>query len=153
EGEESEFADLIKSVSVDISPYTVLFGLEQAGLVTRNDGKLELVRKVYSNPENLEESLAMLSQDVDDLIHAVEKNTLDQPKVPNLHITTVFDNICQDDLEKIRLWLLDKGTTFHEEARAYLSKFDKDANPRLFARSGGARVVVSAFSLSSELHG
>ena len=89
----------------------------------------------------------MLAQDADFLLRAVEKNIFAEPNIPNLHISTVFDNICQENMPEIQEWLLDKGTAFHEEARAYLAKFDKDANPRLYDKQGGGKVAVCAFAL------
>lgn len=146
-GNESEFASLVRTISLDVSPYTVLFALEQAGVIKRDRQSVKLFKTAFKITSNVTDSLEILSSDVNDLIKAVEENVFLEPKVPNLHITTVYDNICVEKLTEIRDWLLDKGTEFHENARQYLSKFDKDANPRLYNMKGGAKVSLSAFSL------
>ena len=147
EGAESEFAGLVRTVSADMNPYTVLFALEQSGAVERDGKRISLVHSVYEAKGDALESLEMLAQDADYLQRAVEENIFAKPSIPNLHISTVFDNICQENMPKIREWLLDKGTSFHEEARAYLAKYDKDANPRLYDKQGGGKVAVCAFAL------
>lgn len=149
-GNDSEFAELVRTVSHDVSPYTVLFGLEEAGAVKRSGDKVSLIKEAYSVPENVEASLSMLASDSNDLMQAVDENIFAQEKIPNLHVTTSYDNICQDKLAEIRDWLLDQGSAFHERAREYLSKFDKDANPRLYKSVGGARVSLCAFSFTEK---
>ncbi len=150
EGAESEFAELVKSISKDINPYTVLFELERAGLVSRQDNHLELRTATYniSGVAQFEQAFELLERDSSDLLQAVEQNVLHSLKVPNLHQHTEYDNICVDALPQIQKWLLDKGTTFHEQARNYLAKFDQDVNPRLRKKQGGARVALGAFSLT-----
>ena len=145
EGTDSEFAALVRKLSADVNPYTVLFALEQSAAVEKKDHAVVLKKAVYS-PDADEEAVAqMLSQDSAALFSSVEAN-VKKPEVPNLHITTIYDNLCLEDLEDIRAWLLDRGTTLHEEARAYLAARDKDANPRLFKKVGGGKVTLCAFS-------
>lgn len=146
EGAESEFVDLVHAVSVDVNPYTVLFGLEQAGAVQRVGKEARLIHRVYDTSKDILNGLELLAQDSDRLHEAVSENLFTQPAIPNLHVTTRYDNICVEHLDEIRNWLLDKGSAFHEEVRTYLEKHDKDSNPRLYKKSGGATVSVSAFS-------
>jgi hypothetical protein len=146
-GKDSEFSELVFSVSNDVSPYTVLFGLEQAGSLERKDNRAILTAPAYISSKNIKESLSLLSDDTADLISAVEDNLFNKPEIPNLHLTTVFDNICLDEADNLREWILDQGTAFHEKIRTHLSKFDKDANPRLYKKKGGVRISVGAFSI------
>ncbi len=146
EGAESEFCDLVAAVSVDTNPYTVLFGLEQAGAVIRVGKRAKLTKSIYDASKNALEGLDLLGQDSARLHAAVTENIFDKPAEPNLHITTLYDNVCVEDLEHIRKWLLDKGTEFHEAAREFLKKYDKDSNPRLYKKTGGATVSLCAFS-------
>ena len=147
-GAESEFALLVRSVSKDINPYTVLFELERVGFVERSGESLVLRTGAYriKGGAQLEQAFELLERDSGDLLTAVTENVLRPPAIPHLHLRTEYDNISPDALSEIQEWLLDKGTTFHEEARAYLAKFDKDVNPRLYTKPGGARVMLGAFS-------
>ncbi len=150
ESTDSEFAELVKSISADVNPYTILFALEQSNSVKKENGKLRLIENVYQPQKNEAESLDILIEDSSALINSVKENIYEPKDVPNLHITTSFDNICLKDMPKIREWILDKGTSFHEEVRNFLAKHDKDANPRLFREVGGASVRLTAFSLYQE---
>lgn len=150
EGAESEFATLVRSVSKDLNPYTVLFELERIGLVERRESLLALRSGTYQikGEDRAEEAFELLERDSDDLLSAVGCNILESPPIPHLHLRTEYDNVCREALPEIREWLLDRGTTFHEEARSYLAKFDKDVNPRLYQKEGGARVMLGAFSFT-----
>ena len=150
DGSESEWAELVRSVSVDVNPYTVLFALEQSGTVRRHDGEVELLESVYAPRENVAAGLEMLGSDAGSLIRAIEENLFSRPQTPNLHIATTYDNITIESLAEIRAWLLDRGTTLHEAAREFVAKRDKDANPRLHAKQGGGRVTLCTFSLVEE---
>lgn len=149
EGPDSEFAGLVAALSTDLSSYTVLFELERLGLV-RKEGKLvSLVSDVYvPSREKVEEGLTLLAEDCRDLMQGVEENIFDPGTTPNLHIKTQYDNVCVEAIDEIRTWFLDKGSEFHEQARNFLSKHDKDLNPRLHNKQGGARVCVGIFSLA-----
>lgn len=152
EGNESEFATLVRTISTDVNPYTVLFELERTNQVKKDGKFLKLLSAVYevAGSKKLSEAFSIVGRECNDLFSAVEQNILTTCEVPNLHLRTEFDNICVDALPKIRAWVLDKGTTLHEEARAYLAQFDKDSNPRLFSKDGGAKVALSAFSLTGD---
>lgn len=141
-----DFLKLVHSVSKDLNAYTVLFELERIGAVERDGDKLKLKRDVFVPKEDIRGGLGLLASDAKDLFLAVEENLFGSNKTPHLHIKTFYDNVCEDNVEEIRQWFLDKGAIFHEEARRYLSQFDKDINPRLHARKGGVRVAVGSFS-------
>lgn len=150
-GAKSEFAHLVRSVSVDLNPYTVLFELERAGAVKHHAGKLELLTRVFAPPADTQKGLEMLGEDVQDLVGAVNANLFNKPEVPHLHLSTMFDNICAENVEEIREWLLQQGTKFHEQARQYLARYDKDANPTLGKKRGRARIALCAFSFSESV--
>lgn len=149
EGTQSEFAELVASISQDISPYTLLFELERLGIVVRREKSLILAQRAYSLRGDSDDSYELLGQDITDLINAVDSNIHQKKEIPNLHITTRYDNICTSKLPEIRQWILERGAAFHSELREVLSKADKDLNPTLFKEKGGGQVVVGSFSLSS----
>ena len=96
---------------------------------------------------DLKRGVELLSSDMDDLINAVDENVFSRSSQPNHHVKTQYDNIVLEALPAIREWFLKKGALFHEEARKFLSKFDRDVHPELSKKEGGARVALGSFSL------
>lgn len=150
-GASSEFVELVQSVSQDLNAYTVLFELERLGLVRRERSHLVLIADTVNPGRDVKRGVELLASDMGDLIEAVEENIFAEHVVPNHHIKTHYDNIVVEALPKIRQWLLERGAKFHREARAYLSKFDKDLHPHLHAKKGNARVAIGSFSVTSEV--
>lgn len=146
EGNDSEFARLVRSVSKELNPYTLLFELERIGAVKRHGNKLKLETQVYVPKGNNQRALEMLASDSEDLIEAVEENISSDLNFPNLHLTTTYDNICLKAVDQIRDWILTEGSKFHERVREYLSRFDIDSNPKLKGEPAGSKVTVGAFS-------
>jgi hypothetical protein len=148
-GDESEFAELVRSVSRDLNPYTVLFELERIGIVRKGDQEIELHGEVLISPRDLKRGCELLGSDFDDLIRSVESNVTSDGReaAPNHHVRTQYDNIVAEAVPKIRTWMLKKGAELHEEARRFLSRHDKDLTPSIAKKRGGVRVVLGSFSL------
>lgn len=154
EGKESEFVSLVRSVSKDLNPYTVLFELERIGAVTRQGDKLHLSSIAYVPHGDALAGFGLLSGDADDLISSVEENILGdcERSVPNLHVKTEYDNICEEHVPEIRRWFLEQGQKLHEAARGFLSRFDRDLNEDLRSKKGGVRVAIGSFSIVAAAH-
>lgn len=151
EGKESEFAELVASVSQDINPYTVLFELERSENVVRTPKGLKLKKAVFQpSDKDTASGLNLLTGDISDFIRAVEQNIFQPPTVPHLHIKTDYDNIPSDMLPEIKALVLSEGDAFQKRMRDYLSRFDRDINPTVKGR-GRARVAVGTFSFTEEL--
>jgi hypothetical protein len=148
EGVQSEFFELVQSVSKDLNPYTLLFELERLGAVERRGSLITLKISTYDVRHSPEQGWVLWSQDVEDLVFAVEENVSKNEHVPNLHIGTRYDNIVKEEMPAIRRWILSKGAEFHAQVRAHLSQFDKDLNPALFEKEGGGKIIVNSFSRS-----
>lgn len=147
EGDDSEFRKLVRSISSDVNPGTVLFELERVGAAERVKGGLKLRARAYVPRNNPTEGFKLLAADAEDLMAAVEENVFgeDQEATPNLHAKTEYDNISKAHLPMIREWLYKEGSAFHAKVRNFLAGFDKDMNPKL-SQEGGARVAVGTFS-------
>ena len=144
------FVELVSSISKEINPYTVALELERLNLVKRNKESLSLVAKEYLPRKNLIATANLLSKDIQDLILAGESNAVKEELVPNLHLTTRYDNIRLDALPKVKRWLMNEGAKLHEKARDYLSKLDIDINPSdKKTISGGGYVALGTFSLTT----
>ena len=146
QGKNNEFIDLVRSVSNDPNPYTVLYELERLGMVQKTSRGLKLIGTFFNPSMNPTESLKLLASDTDDLITAVEENIEGTEKVPNLHIKTEYDKVSEDAVEKIRNWFIKEGGVFHARARKFLSQFDKDINPDVKGKNCKVRVAVGTFS-------
>ncbi len=144
-GEHSEFVALVKSVSTDLNPYTVLAELERLGFVVRKKNKLKLNARVFIAKGDYLQGFNILAKDYQDLIHAVEENVKSsEPR--NLHLRTEYDNVDIEALPVIQAWLIEEGSAFHTRVRNYLAQYDRDLNPKLSNGKLGARVVFGAFS-------
>ncbi len=146
EGDESEFRDLVRTVSSDVHPGTILFELERIQAVERGPRGLKLVLQQYSAEHNSLEGYSILASDMDDMIKAAEQN-LSRSTRPNLHHTTKFDNISLDKLPALADWILHEGEKFHAKLRDYLARHDQDINLPKKSTPGGGKVSVSTFSL------
>ncbi len=145
---ESRFHDLVRTITTNLNPATVLFELERMGAVTRTPRGLKLAQDFSSLSNDLLGAIDVASQDFQTLLTCVEENTQPGPKVGNLHIRTEYDNIYLKHADEIRLWIIEKGKEFHRSAREYLSKFDKDVYPSSEVNDpAGLRVTLQAFSL------
>ena len=146
EGLDSEFADLVTSISKDLNPYTVLFELERAGLIEKTARGAKLTRPSYQpSKENIETALQMLHRDASDLYNAVEENMYLDTKIKNLHVASEFDNIPAQHVSAIKKEILARGAAFNAEIKKYLEQFDRDVNPSVTG-TGKARVSVGLFS-------
>ena len=147
EGDESEFRELVRSVSTNINPGTVLFEMERIGAVKRKKDQIALVKDVHRIEGDPTRGYELLARDIDSLIIAGEENILKLKPEPNMHFRTEYDNLYLKELPQIEQWLRDEGRAFHKRTREYLSQFDKDINPGNGGAAGG-KVTVTAFSTS-----
>jgi len=150
EGDSSEFHQLVASVSTDLSPLATLQELERRGLVERRGKRIHFKGALLPLEENYFQGMELLGRDIDSLLTAVSNNLAGEEATKNLHIRTEYDNIDPKTVPTIRKWLLKRGREFHKEMRAYLSKFDQDLTASDSGDDKGARVSVTAFSLTSE---
>ena len=159
EGRKGSFAELVQSVSSDLNPYTVLFELERAGAAERTEKGIRLLRNSHQPREDIGEGLDLLGEDSLVLMSAVSENVLDNPKMENLHIKTVYDNIAPSNESSIREWFLRNGGELHRKAREHLSALDRDINPKAPGinvksgpKSGKLRATVVTFSFTERVH-
>jgi hypothetical protein len=152
-GNDSEFAEMVRSVSQDLNPYSVLGELESAKLVERKDAVVTLVSPVYIPAGDIKRGFQLVASDVDDLVLAAEENIEHQENPPHLHIKTSYDNIDVRALPEIREWCIKKGQEIHAEAREFFSRYDLDMNPQRAKggeATGGARVALGTFSIAQQ---
>ena len=150
EGSDCEFNQLVRHVSKDISPASVLLALEKVGAVKQSkdtsEGKVRLLAKAYVPEGNPVEIARLLASDIEDLTEAVLENIdTTQGPLPNYHAKTYYDNIAAEDLPEIKDWLIKESYKFQRKVEKYLSQKDLDYNPDE-NKKGGARVALGVFS-------
>jgi len=150
EGKNSEFVKLVSAVSKNLNPYTLLFELERLGAVKKRADRLELLVDALQTKGDVSEGLRILSQDIADLLYAVEENLFEEQDdtlyVPNLHSRTFFDNIQKSKVPEIKKWILEQGSIFHKKVRNHLANFDADLNPSIPKTDAGQKFSVTTFS-------
>jgi len=146
---DTEFADLVMSVSTDLNPGTILFELARAGLVEKTtQGKVKLIKRLSHFKGDREQLYALLADDLDSLTLAVEENLVGKNTVPNAHFRTEYDNILKSAVPQIRRYILKETKLFHLKLSEYLARYDADINPKEGEEAGGT-VTLSSFSLTS----
>lgn len=144
--ENSDFNNLVESVSKDLNPATILFELKRVNAVKETTKGITLISESYSPSGNIEEGVAILGNDIDYLFQGAEENIFEKNKIPNLHRRTEYDNIRPEGIEEIREELLKEGFAFHRKIRSILSKHDQDLNPKKGFKGKGVKVVLGTFS-------
>ncbi len=141
----SEFHKLVRSVSQDLNPATVLFELDRIGVVEHTPKGVRLLRLNYVPKGDLEAGVTMLTTDLVDLAAAVEENIVIAPDVPNLHLSTEYDRIRPEGVEQLKAWLLREGHELHLRARKEMARFDQDVNPDPNYHGPYVRIVLGTF--------
>lgn len=150
DGDKCEFHQLVRSVSTDLHPGTVLFELDRLGAIEYRRRGICLVSQVYIPKDDLKQGLSLLAADIGDISEAVLSNLLTTGPLPNLHAKTEYDNVHPDAIPTIRKWLLRTGAQFHQKVRRFLAKYDQDITPSKTFHSPGIRVAIGTFSIIDE---
>lgn len=147
DGPQSRFHRLVRSVTRNINPLTVMQELLQMGAVEKSPRGLVYIKRGGTFGNDKLAALDLTAQDIASLIRCVEENTSGLPELSNLHIRTEYDNIYGSRSAEIRRWVLDRGKEFHKAVRDFLATCDKDVTPSDSDEQAGTKVVVQAFSV------
>ena len=145
-GNRSDFARLVRSVSKDLNPHTVLFELDRLGVLIKEGELVALKHQEFVPQGDPEESMRLVSTDAKDLLSAGSENAFSENALPHLHAHTEYDNVPDESLPEIREWFLELGRRVHAECRGFLSKFDRDITPDSGRGTGQNRIVLGTFS-------
>ena len=150
QGSKSEFYQLVRLVSSDIAPSSVLLALESVGAVEKANSKIKLKTRAYRPEKNPAEVARLLAGDVEDLTEAVLENIeSDKAPAPHYHGKSIYDNIALDHLPEIQSWLQSECDKFQDKIEKYLATHDLDLNENLKEEKGGGRVVLGVFTRST----
>ena len=143
-GTDSEFHALVKSVSADLNPYTVLQELERFGAVERTSQGLKLAHRVWVPKGDIKQGFEIVAKDISDLLTTVEENvTSREPQ--HLHLRTEYDNIPAKFMPEIKEWLMREGSALHQRARNFMARMDRDENKGIQPGTDRIRVVLGSF--------
>lgn len=145
-GSKNNFQKLVFKVSKDLNYHTVRFELERLGLVSCKGGYLTLLQPAFIASGDPVQILKMAAEDAEDLLVACQENAFSASHIPNLHARTEYDNVPDEFIHRIREWMLELGQKIHEESRKYISRYDKDINPKIKSKEGSNRVVLGTYS-------
>lgn len=152
--ENSEFYDLVSSISQHLNPGTVLAELQRLGVVEKQGERLKLLRADHKSDDSERWRLELAALDLNTLLMAVQDNIEhSEEELRNAHFRTEFDNIQLEAIPSLRQWVYDETEKFHTRVREKLSKKDCDINPRL-KKSGqpaGGRIVVSGIGYAERI--
>lgn len=144
DGDKSEFANLVRTVSRDIHPGTVLFDLQRQSLVEVTQAGLKISSQ--KDKKSINELYNQVAEETRDFVAAMLDNleaTSETP--PNYQISSTFDNIDESDLPMIRARLNETLSKLQDDAEAALKQFDLDVHPDS-SKKGGRRVVVGLYA-------
>lgn len=122
------------------------FELERLGVIVIQDRKAKLLTRFYDTSSDIKETFLLGSLDVSDLLVSIQENGFQNNPIPNLQARTQYDNIPDENLNTIREWFLRAGSEFHDNARTFLSKFDRDISGADAQGQGRNRIVVGTYS-------
>ena len=145
EGTSSEFANLVSSVSKEISHYSVLFELQRLNAVEHLDNKIYLRTAEHGTREDISKAMASVSEDIEALLMATEHNVSFTHLPSQLQLRTFFDNVQINKLEEIQSWILAEGQKLHSIARDKIGPLDLDVNP-VKDTNGGGSVTIGTFA-------
>ena len=145
---DSQFAELVHSVSRDLSPGAVLGELERINAVQMCVRGVKLALPGFTPRGNMKENYILLANDIQLLMTVVEENTTSGDPIPHFHATTEYDNVSDEALSEIKTWLAKQGSKFHQLVMKHIAQFDHDSNPNISSRQGGGRVALVSFGLT-----
>ena len=141
--EESEFAHLVRDVSTDVHPYTILKELERLKLIEINSIGAKPLKSSFISAMNDESTARIISRDINDLLFCTEENINANARKPHHHTTTEYDNIPSEYINELQEWIIKEGAQFHQKVRDRVSVLDRDLNEDSHIQKSKGRIRFS----------
>lgn len=146
EGPSNEFSQLVRAVSNEVRPGSVLAELERSGAVERTKKGIRLKGRTHGAVHDVRAGLRLLAEDSGDLICSLLENIYrKEGDTPQYHGSIVFDDIDESDVPKVRKWIFENSRRFQDRAERYFSNLDQGINPDP-KKKGGQRVALGIYS-------
>ncbi len=151
--EESEFSKLVRGVSGDVHPHTILCELERLELVKVEHGHAKALKSSFVSAMDDENTARIISRDIDELMLTAEGNVYAKGPRPHHHTTTSFDNIPLEYESELRVWLKHEADLLHKKIRDHVSQYDRDLAEKPIKDSGQGtlRFTLGSFGRVSRI--
>jgi len=126
----STFAGLVKEYSGDVPARAILDELLRVGAAERTgDDKVRLLARAYIPATGEEEKIGILGADVTELVGTIDHNLQAPPGEAFFQRKTMYDNIPEEALERLRREIAARAESFLEQTDRRLAENDRDVNP------------------------
>ena len=148
---EGGFADLVRRHGGDVPQRAMLDELLRVGAVERaRDGRLRLRNRAYVPSGGEADKLAILGEDVGDLITTIDHNLTHPPEEAFFQRKVAYDNLVGEALPGLRDLARRRSQALLEALDREMAPLDRDANPDARG-SGRHRVVLGIHYLEHEV--
>lgn len=132
EGKSGSFAELVKTYSGDVPARAILDELLQTGVVELSpNGHARLLTRAYIPGSGETEKLEILGKDVAGLISTIDHNTQAPADDRFFQRKVFYDNLPDEAIAPLRAMVLERGQPMLEEFDRWMSKHDRDVNPKI----------------------
>ena len=151
EGGEKSFSYLARKYSGDVPARAILDELVRVGSVHRlENGEIQLHSRAYIPGTGEEDKIAILGNEVADLIQTIDHNLQVPPEQSHFQLKVAYDNLPQESIRRIRTASSRRAMKLLELLDRELSRVDRDVNPSARG-TGRVRAGLSIFYFEEAL--
>ena len=145
EGSKGSFAALVREFSGDIPPRAIADELARVGAIEmRSDGRIRLLTRAYIPRGDQAGKIAILGEDVADLIRSIDHNLTCPPGEAYFQRRVSYDNIPREAVPALTKTLARKAQACLESLDRTLAAADRDRSPSVKG-SGRLRTGVGIY--------
>jgi hypothetical protein len=145
EGDEADFASLVRKYSGDVPARAVLDELLRVGAAEKTgEGKVRLVARAYVPAAGEAEKVGILGTDVSELVATIDHNLQAPPARAFFQRKAAYDNVPEEAVEALRAEIAARAEAFLEKTDRRLAENDRDVNPAV-SGTGRRRVGLGIF--------
>lgn len=138
QGEDGSFNSLVQRYSGDVPHKAMLKELQLNGIITLQDGdKVTLNNQAYIPKKSEEERLALMGQDISELIHTIDHNHHNSPEQAYYQRKVCYDNLPVEAVAQFRNMAAEDCQALLIKFNSWLVKHDRDSTP---TASGNGRM-------------
>lgn len=123
---QSEFAQLSREITTDVSPSSLIAELERRNLVRKVHDKLIPTEGYNRLPLEPVPRFLNLAKNVRYLFQAAVENLFASEEPRNAHLRTEFENLSSEQIGELRNWVLEENIEFHKRLRQKLTLLERD---------------------------
>jgi len=151
----TDFANLVKEISSDVHPHTVLCELQRLNLVKIENDYVTPIKSSFISSMNDEVTAQIIARDIDELMLCADENIAATNERPNHHTATIYDNIPKEYESELRDWINNEASQLHKKIREHVSRYDRDINEGSLkdSKKGTIRFAFGSFGRLSLVKG